>query len=77
MTSVHQPELLAMMMEEVLPECVVEGVDYTDTDIVEEKRPTPKFLQQYIEVLERKGRPPTSGYINQSVDVSGKNERVS
>ena len=69
MPSVHQPELVAMMIEEALPECVVEGVDYTSVDIVEEKRPTPSFVQQFIDLSERKDRPTAESQEQLSNDV--------
>ena len=51
MSSVYQPELLVMMLEDVLPNCIVKGIDYTniDTDKITELPPTPKFITSYLE----------------------------
>lgn len=53
MPSLQHPALVAILLEEAMPQCVIEGIDYTDTEKYSQMpRPElPPFLQQSMEHL--------------------------
>lgn len=58
MPSVKNPTLVALMLEEAIPGCVVEGIDYS-SDLENTNSPTDKFMasiKQYVtEAEDQKG----------------------